>query len=110
MDTIGGFVLKNSGWFLCNGRLRYFDSETGQTVDSALFGRLAINQSEVIRPVMEPAPRQLLSLSIHVLWGRDRDCGSYFKYDAASTDFASYEIKGTTFVSELIFHGFVKEP
>jgi hypothetical protein len=105
MESIGGFKLRNNGGFVCAGKVQYIDGN-GNTHTSDRWGFIPIGQSEKMNPADKKVPDgAVMRMYIDIEAGDDRTGAPYFLYDSKLTNYAEYDITGTTLNSDVHFDG-----
>lgn len=112
MDTIGGFRLSNEGGFVCAGRVKYLDLDTGGEGVSDRWHYINLGQSEMMmgKELLEkgvPA-NSLIQMYIDIVAGNDRTGGMWFHWDISSRAYGDYRVSGTTLNSGVHFEGIKK--
>ena len=109
MLTIGGFKLRNNGGFVCAGKVQYIDGN-GDVHEFGEYHSIAIGKGETLNPADKGiVSGALIQIYIDVKAGDHRTGGKYFLYDSSSTQYAEYDITGSTHKSHVHFDG-IKTP
>jgi hypothetical protein len=105
MQSIGGFKLRNNGGFVCAGKVQYIDGD-GNPKTSDRWHNIALGQDEMMWPKEKGVPDgSVMRMYIDITLGDDRTGTPYFLYDSKLTNYADYDITGTTLNSEVHFDG-----
>jgi hypothetical protein len=105
MESVGGFKLRNNGGFVCAGQVEYIDTN-GNPQKSDRWGFINLGDSEVMRPNEKGVPDgAIMQMYIDIRAGNDRTGGTYFIYDSKLSNYAEYDISGTTLNSDVHFDG-----
>jgi len=105
MQTIGALKLRNNGGFVCAPAANWIDGDGNiQKTDNG--GHIALGQGEMFNPGDHGVTNQSpVELYIWIEAGNDRTGGTYFMYDSSSSEYAEYDITGTTLDSDVHFDG-----
>lgn len=108
MQSINGFNLRNNGGFVCAGKVNYIDTAGGGgTGTSDRWDMIPLGQQEMMQDLADkgvPAGA-LIEMYIDIEAGNDRTGGQWFQWDPSSTEYAEYDITGTTLESTVHFDG-----
>lgn len=105
MQNVRGFVLKNQGGFVCDGRIFYIDNDGNEQLTDD-YGREAIGHKETMDAAAKQVPEDtVMRLYITIVAGDDRTGAPYFLCDYSSPNYAHYTVSGTTLNSHVKLDG-----